>query len=339
MESVNSLIKSSFSIISLILLLSSCAFGANKNSCNDELLVRAKAQIDSYAGNLNQLKAASGELKKLLIESPDCAPAYRELARIKMKAGHLHDDVFRPGMLDEAEMLLKKSISIDNSYSDAYVLLSSVYINKNNYKKAEEMALRASELGSTSPWLSMRMATIAIHKKEYNKAEKYYLELINSERQNEYEVKRTIGVAIEALARLYISTNKLDRADELYRNLIEKEGTAWQHGDYAQFLLYYMGDYDKAISESRAALEIMDYGVGRYMLAASLYRKWAQIVMVDNKLEEAQVYFNQAYEVYPNIREIYSDALSSSTTKMTAEALKKYYKIAMENYSNEKNNN
>lgn len=94
-------------------------------------------------------------------------------------------------------------------------------------------------------------------------------------------------------------------------------------GDYASFLLYTKGDYEKAIEYGRKALAIMNYGVGRQALAAALYRKWAEILIKDDDEISARQYLDEAISIYPNIKRIAMYAGSSPHTLLTRDALRR----------------
>jgi tetratricopeptide (TPR) repeat protein len=125
------------------------------------------------------------------------------------------------------------------------------------------------------------------------------------------------------MVRYYRRMRKLDQADEMYRKEIAYDPHyAWNYGNYAQFLLCEKDDYDAAIGRARQALAIMNYGAGRYWLAAALYRKWAQSLLAGS-VEAAAPYFVEAQSLYPNPAEIAGNASSCPPLGHVAEALKR----------------
>ena len=328
---LNTVYKSYAFLFLILLSFTTTVYSKDDDSCNSQQYQKAKSLIDSYQGKLLDLKIAYEVLTESLEDNPNCATVYRQLARISMKAG-VTSVGFQPGVLENAESQLKKSISIDSDFSDAYVLLSSVYIHMRDYKNAKSNALRALELGSNSPWLTIRMAEIAEAEKNYNKAEEYYLQLVNSELKSDYEVRRAIPSAKEGLISLYLSRKYFDKADKYYQDIIQEEGSAWSHGNYASFLLNYRGDYERAILEAEKALKVMNYGAARHVLATSLYLKWADFLINKNESDKAQTYFNRAYSLYPNINRMRDENIRYKNTALLGTTLTTHGKEATDKY-------
>lgn len=337
--------------LKVLLLLSILSLPATANSyeinptvCDKKLLEKNKLAIDSYNGDKTILKAAYEELTISLQQNPDCAPVYRELARIMMKAGHLNNHSFYAGSLDTAKNLLKESIKIAPDYSDAYVLLASVYIHQDNYPEAKNAVLQAVSLNSKSPWLIIRKAEIAFHEKDYDAAKSLYSSLLDPKHSANYEFQRTLSTAKAGILNIYYEKEDWQKVDEIYRDKIKdgdalKNGAlgdkAWPHGNYASFLLYTMGNYEKAILEAKKALDIMNYGMARSVLSMAFYLKWAvninqgfsssqgkktreeveaELQALSKSQKLAQVYFNQAHTLNPDIQQVKNQAIKHRAT-------------------------
>jgi Tfp pilus assembly protein PilF len=175
---------------------------------------------------------------------------------------------------------------------------------------------KAEKIGATDPWLQNNWADLLIDEGKYEEAAVRYHKVLESKTKN----KKAMGSAFEGLTRYYRALGKLDQADEIYRKHIEYEPeAAWHYGNYGQFLLCDKDDYEQSIKQSRNALKIMDYGVGRYFLASALYRKWAQSVL-SGAPDSGQQYFIEAQEIYPNVDEIAADTENCPSLKKIAEA-------------------
>jgi len=93
------------------------------------------------------------------------------------------------------------------------------------------------------------------------------------------------------------------QVEELYRKICEMDPTnAWVRGNYADFLRKDLGKFDEAIAWARKALSIMDYGVGRRILAFCLYAKWADVTINQNKSgSQAEQYYREAFQLFPDL--------------------------------------
>ncbi|MFC5476220.1 tetratricopeptide repeat protein [Paraherbaspirillum soli] len=277
----------------------------------------AVASLDHYRGDTSSLEAARAELESVLKEKPRYAPAYRELARYAIMSGHINYKNFQPGSLEAAESSIKKAIEISPNYAEAYVLLGHVYGLMNRHQDAVAALEQAKKLGTKDPWLQNNWADLLIDEGKYEEAAQLYRQVVDSKTSN----KKAMGSALEGLIKYYKAVGKLDQADEIYRKQLEFEpDAAWGYGNYAQFLLCQKDDYEQSIKRSRQALSIMNYGAGRYMLAAALYRKWAQSV-ISGVPDSGKPYFTEAQTLYPDLHEIVTNNKNCSPLNHIKEAL------------------
>lgn len=181
-------------------------------------------------------------------------------------------------------------------------------------------ALRTAEkLGTQDPWLQNNWADLLIDEGNYEAAASKYRKVIDSRTPN----KKAKSAAFDGLINYYSGTGKLDETDQTYRKLLAFEpGSAWNYGNYARFLLCWKDDYDGAITRSRQALDIMDYGVGRYWLAAGLYRKWAQYVLHGDP-GAGKAYFLEASAIYPDPNEVVAGAQGCPAVQLIGTALER----------------
>lgn len=284
----------------LAIVVSPGAHGSQSSPGCDEV-PEIKSSLDSYRGDGKLLKEAKSLLDAVLRIDANCAPAYMELARFHIMDGHIHSNIIRPESLALAERSLNDAVAVDPDYADAYVLFGHLYRLMGRHKDAVESLEKAKLIGTGNPWLWLNWADLMIDERRYDLAAQYYQQVIDSKTTN----SKAMLAAYEGLITYYEDTGALSNADIMHLDAIQYEpDNAWLYGNYASFLLYKVGDYDKAIQYGRMALERMDYGVGRQTLAAALYRKWAQYLVVENDRGAGQEYFDEAYRLYPNVRKI-----------------------------------
>jgi len=278
-----------------------------------------KRLLDSYRGDGSILINAKINIDEIIKINPNCAPAYKELARYHIMSGHINSMKFNQKSLESAEKALLMALKVDPNYADAYVLFGHLYKIMNKHDQAVVSLEKAKIIGTENPWLHLNWADLLLDENRVDEAARHYLIVIESNTSN----RKAMGAAFEGLIRYYLNIGALENIDITYQKQIQYEPeSAWTYGNYANFLLYYMGDHEKAIKYSRMALERMNYGVGRQILAASLYQKWAYYLVNDNDPQFAQQFFDEAYSIYPDIRRIIWFANKSPKTKLTVDAFR-----------------
>ena len=258
--------------------------------------------LNGYRGSAADLEAARAELSAVLDANPGYAPAHREMARYLIMSGHIRARNFRPGSLQAADAYISRAIAINPDFAEAFVLRGHLYRLMGRHQDAIAALTRAEQLGTSDPWLQNNWADLLIDEGKYEEAARRYRAVIDSKTPN----KKAIAAAFEGLSDYYEAQNRFDEADEIYRKQIEFEpNTAWTYGNYAKFLLCQRDDYDRSIVRAREALQIMDYGVGRFWLASGLYRKWAKEV-IGGTPEKGVPYYSEAQKIYPDVDQIAS---------------------------------
>ena len=254
-------------------------------------LARAIDLLDTYRGDSTKLETAKTLLEEIVQKDPDNAAAFRELARYYIMRGHISYQDFRPGSLDAAEASVKKALEINPDYAEAYVLAGHLYRLMKRPVDARNALSRADALGTEDPWLQNNWADVLLDDGKYEEAAQRYQKVIDSETNNQ----KAMVVAFEGLGAYYKSIGRLDEADAIYRKTIAYEPeSAWNHGNYAQFLLCMRDDYETAMEQAARALQIMNYGVGRNILASALYRKWADQIMKGETVAANESFANAA---------------------------------------------
>lgn len=304
----------------LIFCMASTATATEKStprSSYSQKFNHAVKLLDGYRGNTSELEAARAELDEVLKADPRHAPAHREKARYFIMRGHMSALRFQAGSLEAADSAINKALEIKPDYAEAFVLRGHLYRLMNRHQDAVDALTRAERLGTTDPWLHNNWADLLMDEGKYDSAAERYKKVIDSKTKN----KKAMGAAYDGLIGYYTGIGKLEKADETYRKNIDFEpGSAWNYGNYAHFLLCRKDDYENSIVRSRQALSIMNYGIGRYWLAAALYRKWAHSALTGSP-DAGKQYFMEAQAIYPDPEEIAADSAQCPPLRHIAAAL------------------
>lgn len=278
----------------------------------------ARDLVNSWRGQSDKLASADKLLSTILEEDPQFAPAYREYGRIHIMNGYIHSEKFKEGSLDLSEKFILKSIEIEPKYADAYVLLGHLYTLMKKYKEAQISLEKAESIGTKNPWLNLNWASLLIEEKQYSKALQQYINVLFTQPSD----KKAYLTALSGLTKLYEISGDFENARIYFTKQIEYEPeSAWILGNYAHFLLFSYGDIDEAIKNGEKALQIMNYEIGRLVLACALYTKWAIFLDDPIKRDNAQQYFDQAWSIYPHLTEIIEKTKAHKHTNVTARKL------------------
>jgi len=302
--------------LSLVLALCSVPHAATIDTdCSQTPAIRKL--LDTWRGEGAVLAEARKRIDTTLLIDPNCAPAFRELARYYIMKGHLVGRKFRPGYLMSAQVSLDSALRLDPDYADAYVLYGHLYHLQRKPEQAHAALDMAEKLGTDNPWLPLNRATLLFTEGRIEEAVELYRHVLKQKPDN----KKAMSAAFGGMISCHKKRGDLGSADLTYQELIAFEPeSAWNYGDYANFLLYHQGNFERAITMGRMALKIMDYGIGRKTLAAALYRKWAHYLIEEKDPAKAQPFFDEAYSLFPNIESIKEDARLSTHTLITIDA-------------------
>ena len=263
----------------------------------EEKFQKAQNLLDAYGGNTGTLYTAKKELDLITKEFPNYAPAYKELARYEIKKGHMSYYNYAEGSLEKAEKYLKKATALDPNFAGAYVLGGHLYRLMDRYPEAMASLKKAEKLGGTDdPWYYNNWGDIIKDYRQYNGAALQYRKAIELNSKN----KNATTAALQGLQFCYRKTGQLDKSEEVHRLIIKHQPeSAWNYGNYAEFLLCRMDKYEESITQSKKAIEIMPYGAAHYFLSAALYRKWAESVLTNND-ENTEKLLAEAQAMIPN---------------------------------------
>ncbi len=253
-------------------------------------------------------------LERLLSKDPSYAAAYVELARHAMKTN------WGAAGLKQAESYLQTSLTLQPNDVNSHILLGYVYTHQRRYELARKEFQTAEQSGSENLyWLWTDWGQFYALQGEPEKAVENYLKAVEGGRlNNTYDRAR-----LDAYRNLFALLNKPDsdaKANALYAKRAEEyPDTPCFRSDYAAFIITRVGDYQRAITQSRKAV---DNGCtsdeGRQVVGLANYLAWLK--STDDKkaayLMQAQVFFPES----PNL--LYALAANETTSPVLGELKK-----------------
>lgn len=285
-------------------------------------VARAREIIDLWRGRSEDLPDAYELLSSALRSEPSFAPAFPEVARFLMIAGgRTLPFTAAAQRITSPEDALIRVLKIEPDYADAYVLLGYVYTISRRYEEASQALRKAESIGTSIPWLSINKAALLVRDEKYQEALDLYQAVIDSGTRN----RKARSAAFDQIADVLRQMKQFPRAHTAYRRAIAYDPeSAWEKGNYAEFLLYDWKDVDGAIDQARQALKQMDYGAARFTLAAALYTKWAMLLRDGKSEVDVQSYYDEAASVYPYQDQIIERTAKHEFTRITSQTLKKH---------------
>lgn len=325
-----------------ILLLSLLVFGGDglaiqrgdsvRNAKTEGEIKHAKELLDSWSGQGDVLDQAKEILDRILQKEPENFRALKELARHHIMDGYInsktktnhrniyHVGQYEPGTLERAETILKNALRINPNYAEGYVVLGHVYTEKSRLNEAREALIKAESIGTDDPWLHLNWAAVHWAQGDLELASKRYQLVLQSGTTN----KKALSAAYSCQIEYHTLVGEFEKASDLYNTLCKiNPNNAWVRGNHADLLRQDLGRFDEALARAREALRIMDYPVGRTILAMCLYAKWADLVVTKKRPEsEAQKYFDEAFRIFPNLDLVMAYEGARAKGKALAQLLK-----------------
>lgn len=281
----------------------------------------AQKLITSANGNSSQNQKAIELLRSVIRESPNFSPAHVQIARATSNLGLMPKNRFDPTALQDMEVALRKALEIEPNYDYAIALMGFVKMFQGNLDDAEKYYRRAEQMGSDYPFLLTQQSQLANRRGNYKLALDYAMK--------GYEQNRSLpNLAASAINEILFTLQKMPgdtsaEEEKWYTTRRELAPTAWNWQAHASFRLYRLGDYEKSIEYGTKALSLMDFGVGRYTLAAAYYKKWGELNDNSSRSNEAKRAYEAATKLYPVTDEMLADFDRVKDLRSTAEALRK----------------
>lgn len=284
-------------------------------------VAQAQKLITDAKGNGDMNSQAYTLLLSVLGSNPKFAPAYVQMARLASNVGLLPNNQFDGSLLQSQEQFLVKALELEPNYDYAIALMGYTKMFQGELDEAGKYYEKAVKMGSGYVYLPMQLAQLESKRGNYSKA----LELAKQAyEKNKSEPKLAAGAITEILfASQRMPGDNTQEEDQWFAKRIELDPSAWNWQSYANFKLYGLGDYEKAIEYGEKALSIMDFGVGRYTLAAALYAKWATLKDTPARKVEAEQCFENAKKLYPDTSEMIRKLMVSPRLRHIGDELQK----------------
>lgn len=208
--------------------------------------------------------------------------AYYQYARYFINSAMINSQQYDQARLALAEKSLDHAIKLSPTYAEAFVLRGSVYRLQKRSADAQETLRHARSLGSDSPWLPLNESNLLLDAKKYADA----LSACRAVAQRSKISDRVRDVAEDCMREAHQGLGQWNEVDALYQAMIKRHPQhPWIRGNYASFLLCAMDKPRAAIEYAQSALQLMDYGIARNILAAALYLDWADQVRAGRTAE------------------------------------------------------
>ena len=273
----------------------------------DRLVAEAQRLIDEWSGQGDYLIKAQANLESVLNKDPRHVGARIQMARFHLADGHLMHTTYKPGSLDAATKELRIARSVDPK-AQVGVLSAYIALIQGQSREAIKLLEQAEATESNNPWLHMHWSAALMDLKQFELAEAKLRQGLSQYSATDKPSEKIVAGFHDNLSSLFTLQGKLEEADKEFQTALATHSSAWGHGNYANFLLFFRGMPDAAIVQAEKALSIMDYGIGRQTLAAAYYAKWAELKGKD--LSSAIEYSERAKKLGPNLSYIMTQAAS-----------------------------
>ncbi|KAL4497978.1 hypothetical protein ABPG72_014835 [Tetrahymena utriculariae] len=152
---------------------------------------------------LQDYEKASHFYKKCISVNP-IASIYKKLA----------DCLLKIDKIEEAIRVLIKSIELDSSYLDSYLLLAKIYESENDESSSIEIYEKYYQIDPYDATIIIKLAQYFQKENQKEKAMHYYKCLI--------EINESYEPAYQAISSLFLQSNKLDQGIFYFQQLISK---------------------------------------------------------------------------------------------------------------------
>lgn len=270
------------------------------------LVKEATKILDEWEGGKDSLAIAKQKLDAVLKLDSKFAPAYVELARYVIKAGAItrdwQDRQKRSKIFLEAMEYLRKAKEYDQNYYRTYVLLGYVLVQLRDFPTAESFFQHAATIDNTDGWLNVNWGEMLLLKEDLVGAEKK-LNYVLQSTTIEARIKKQASFF---LINLYGRTGQTSKQNDTYLRLIEIDpNDSWALHQYANFCLYSLADYEKAIRYQRQAMERSRMVAAVTGLAEALYVKWADYLINKKEHDSAKEILQQATMLMPDAERVF----------------------------------
>jgi tetratricopeptide (TPR) repeat protein len=280
-------------------------------------VLAARTILDGYSGDSRGLPVAFEYLTRALQANPRDHLALKEMSRYHLISGFIVGKQFEPGSLERAEEVIRQAIDIHAEFAEGYIFLGHIQFQQNKFADAMTSLLRAESIGTSDPSLDLNLARVLDALGKYEEVAMRAQRVLDNAAATRNQKSAASSLLVDADTR----TGETGAAQSRYEEQVRANPTnAWVRGEYAQYLSETMGRHDEAIAEARKALEVMDYGVGRRILAMALYRKWAESVAA-GKAGEGETFWLEANTLYPQLDRVMAYGAATESGEQLTHAL------------------
>lgn len=282
-------------------LLQSMAYGAEPQS--SAWYDKAQRILDKHHGSKVQLEKAFAILNKIEVNEPGSKYALVGYGRHSYLSGYQNNDIYNKQSLEYSKRYFEKAISLYPDFFDAFYYGAHPYLYSGNIEKASEMAGKARELERAENSGSVDLLYAEIARVEKNNLET--VRMVNLSLEKDLDTHR-LFIAYELLARSYKQEKLYGQAENAYKKVIELDPQSpWARSNYSNFLRGHRKNYDAAIEQAKAALKLMDFGMGHRVLGAAYYAKAVELSWEKRDYEASIDYFVLTVEEVPDFANAY----------------------------------
>lgn len=196
---------------------------------------KAPVVPSQYAALNEAIKAQSDEriyqtATQILTQSPNDVKALNALSMYHYKKGRF----------ELSRFLLNKAIAASPKMAELYSNLGIVQLAQNERREAVKSFRKALEINNDDPVAAANLGAIYVQEKDYNKAA-VVLEIAYRKGVRDPRVLNNYAIALSA-------TSKLDKAEELYKNILKDNSNNKEAMyNYAVLLVDRMGKFQEGL--------------------------------------------------------------------------------------------
>lgn len=240
-------------------------------------VARAHKLLNGYYGDGRLLEEATTLIESAIEQDPQSSDAYVEAARIVIKGGRVVSDTFRPGTLSGYRSLIDKALELNPKNVRAIALRAEASLVSGELEDGLAWTKRGLAIDPEFVWLKVRMANYYERKGEVSSALYAWQSIAEGPCRRDDDHQRACVMALSSEVRYLAVPGNEPLMRQLASQVepLRDPADAWVLGDLCASFAG-VGQYDDAIKYGRAALSVMNYGVGRTNLAVALYLKATQ---------------------------------------------------------------
>jgi tetratricopeptide (TPR) repeat protein len=252
-------------------------------------------RIDAYRGDPAAIAGLPRRLDAYIAAHPDSSEAWRQYARFYIVSGFVVGDRYAPGALDDALSAMDQAARLAPAGDPGVdILRGHVLQLMGRLDEADTTLARAERNGGDrDPWLRLNRADLRMAQQRWADA-MADCTAVGARKDLTARHRRAVD---SCRLEVHRGQGDIDAVERDFRKLLSTSDDAWTHGDFARFLLCARDDDRQAEAEARKALALMDYPNGRWILAATLARRWSRQV-AQGKTAAAAATFDDAEDFH-----------------------------------------